>query len=930
MELFRLLGTIAVENSAANQAIDETTQKAHGSGQKIGNAFTSIGEKSLALGQKMTAISAGATGLLGVMVKSAADVKAMNAQFEQTFAGVEDKASTAMQRVADSSGIIETRLKGVGTKLYAFAKTTGMDTPQALSMMERSLQVAADSAAYYDRSLDETTESLQSFLKGNFENDAALGLSCTETTRNAAANKLYGKSYMELSEAQKQLTLLQMVEDANKLSGAMGQASREADGWENIVGNLKEALKQLAASIGETILPTVTTFAQKTTEMIQSFSKMSEGQKKVIVVLVTLAAAAAPVLTVFGKMMVTIGKVVSTTSRLNTAFLGCMAAVKNYKAATEGASLAAGVANGNLTRQQAIIGSIVPKMGNLASKIGTFTSNTIKSTAASIRDTAAKVVNAVATSRVGTAASSAAAKVLAFAAAHRVAILATLGLAAPIIALAAYMLTTGASADEVAAKITGFADKAASMITSFANAFPAMVEGITQAIISVINSISAQIPALVNAIVPAMTQVITTVIKVLPMLIPAMIAAGIQLFMALVDSLTSILPVLMDALVQALQAIIGILPTLIPALLQAAITLFMALVEAIPTIINALVQAIPQIISAIVGVLPTLIPALLQGAVQLFMAFVQALPQVITALVGAIPQVIDAVVGIMPTLMPALQQASVQLFMALVYALPQVATALVQAIPPIIQALWDGLVTGLQTIWEAVKTDALTAWKNIKTAAGTQWNSIKSKILQPIEAAKSNIRSKVSAIKSVFNFSSLVSRVRSQFTSVKEKMVAPIEAAREKLRAALNRIQSLFSSIKPKLNISVPDIHVSGGKAPWGIGGKGVKPSFSVSWHKLGAIFKQPTIFDTRLGLQGVGEAGAEAVAPIDTLKKYVSEAVAAGNAGQLGQDELLKEMIESNRRTNQLLDAILQMMANQKILWNDRELGRMVRQYAR
>nr|DAY68063.1 MAG TPA: minor tail protein [Caudoviricetes sp.] len=901
MELFRLLGTIAVENSAANQAIDETTQKAHGSGQKIGNAFTSIGEKSLALSQKMTAISAGATGLLGVMVKSAADVKAMNAQFEQTFAGVEGKASAAMQRVADSSGIIETRLKGVGTKLYAFAKTTGMDTPQALSMMERSLQVAADSAAYYDRSLDETTESLQSFLKGNFENDAALGLSCTETTRNAAANKLYGKSYMELSEAQKQLTLLQMVEDANKLSGAMGQAARESDGWENIVGNLKEALKQLAASIGETILPTVTTFAQKTTETIQSFSKMSEGQKKVIVTLVALAAAAAPVLTVFGKMMVTIGKVVSTTSRLNTAFLGCMAAVKNYKAATEGASLAAGVANGNLTRQQAIV-------GGLATKINTFTTSTLKSTAASIKDTAANIVNAVAKSRVGTAASSAAAKVLAFAAAHKVAIIATLGLAAPIIALAAYMLTTGASADEVAAKITGFAEKAASMITSFANAMPAVVDNLSGAFTSVLNS----------------------VVSVLPTVIPALVNAGIELFTSLVDSLTTIIPVLMDALLQALQTIIGILPTLIPALLQAAITLFMALVEAIPTIINALVQAIPQIITAIVGVLPTLIPALLQGAVQLFMAFVQALPQVITALVQAIPQIIDAVTGMLPTLMPALQQASVQLFMAMVYALPQIATAIVQAIPPIIQALWDGLVTGLQAIWEAVKTDALTAWKNMKTAAGTQWNSIKSKILQPIEAAKSNIRSKVSAIKSVFNFSSLVSRVRSQFTSAKEKMVAPIEAAREKLRAALNRIQSLFSSIKPKLNISVPDIHVSGGKAPWGIGGKGVKPSFSVSWHKLGAIFKQPTIFDTRLGLQGVGEAGAEAVAPIDTLKKYVSEAVAAGNAGQLGQDELLKEMIESNRRTNQLLDAILQMMANQKILWNDRELGRMVRQYAR
>lgn len=365
MELFRLLGTIAVENSAANKAIDETTTKAHGSGEKVANSFTKIGEKSIELGNKMKWVSAGAATLLGTMVKSAADVKAMNAQFEQTFAEVEDKASAAMQRVADSSGIIETRLKGVGTKLYAFAKTTGMDTPQALDMMERSLTVAADSAAYYDRSLDETTESLQSFLKGNFENDAALGLSCTETTRNAAANKLFGKSYMELSEAQKQLTLLQMVEDANKLSGAMGQAARESDGWENIVGNLQEALKQLAAAVGENILPAVTKFAQKATGMIQKFADMSDGQKKFISTLLLIAAAASPVLTIFGKFMTTTGKIISTTSKLNTVFLSSVAAVKNYTTATKGASLAAGVANGNLTKQQAIVGGLGTKFMNL-------------------------------------------------------------------------------------------------------------------------------------------------------------------------------------------------------------------------------------------------------------------------------------------------------------------------------------------------------------------------------------------------------------------------------------------------------------------------------------------------------------------------------------------------------------------------------------
>lgn len=210
-------------------------------------------------------------------IESAAEVNAANSQFEQTFGSMESQAKSAIQSVAKESGILETRLRGVGTSIYAFAKTTGMDSANALNMMQEALQVTADSAAYYDRSLEDTAESLKSFLKGNFENDAALGLSCTETTRNAAANKLYGKSFVELSESQKQLTLLEMVKDANKLSGALGQASRESDGWENVTGNLKESWNQLLAVIGKPILQVATNIVQKLSSAIAKLTEYTKG-----------------------------------------------------------------------------------------------------------------------------------------------------------------------------------------------------------------------------------------------------------------------------------------------------------------------------------------------------------------------------------------------------------------------------------------------------------------------------------------------------------------------------------------------------------------------------------------------------------------------------------------------------------------------------
>lgn len=240
----------------------------------VKNINSSVSQLSGKLGTLKTKIAA-AFSIAAIVtfgkkaLETAASVNAANSAMSQTFGKLEGAASAAITRVADESGILETRLKSIATGIYAFAKTSGMDSASALGMMKEALQVAADSAAYYDRSLEDTSETLKSFLKGNYANDAALGLSATEYTRNAAAMKLYGKSFQNLSEAQKQLTLLQMVKDANDLSGATGQAAREADGWENVIGNLKEAWKQLIAVIGQPVLKLAIPVVQSMTAALQ-------------------------------------------------------------------------------------------------------------------------------------------------------------------------------------------------------------------------------------------------------------------------------------------------------------------------------------------------------------------------------------------------------------------------------------------------------------------------------------------------------------------------------------------------------------------------------------------------------------------------------------------------------------------------------------
>lgn len=212
-------------------------------------------------------------------IEAAADVKAANAQFSQTFGDLEGRATSALDSISDKTGIAVTRLQGGYTALYAFTKSVGGDQETALNIAQRALTAAADSAAYYDRSMEDATETLQSFLKGNYENDAALGIAATETTRNAKANELYAKSFKDLTEAQKVDTLLAMVEAGNKASGALGQAAREADSWANVTGELSEAWRQLLAQLGGPILTGLTPVIQGITEGLQEMTRQSSWEQ---------------------------------------------------------------------------------------------------------------------------------------------------------------------------------------------------------------------------------------------------------------------------------------------------------------------------------------------------------------------------------------------------------------------------------------------------------------------------------------------------------------------------------------------------------------------------------------------------------------------------------------------------------------------------
>ncbi len=121
-------------------------------------------------------------------------------------------------------------------------------------------------------------------------------------------------------------------------------------------------------------------------------------------------------------------------------------------------------------------------------------------------------------------------------------------------------------------------------------------------------------------------------------------------------------------------------------------------------------------------------------------------------------------------------------------------------------------------------------------------------------------------------------------TSAQTAMQQLTQIVTDAASAAVNAIKSAFENMtitipKPK----IPNINVSTNTVPYGNGGSVSVPKFSVAWNALGGIFDRPTILNTSSGMQGVGEAGPEAILPLDTLwtkmKEILEEAISTDSA---------------------------------------------------
>lgn len=267
MELFKLLGTIMVDNSKANQSIDDTTDKAKESGEVIqdtadkaersgsrwGNALSKVGSAAVKCGQVVASgLAAGAAALGALTVKAlsaAGDLEQNMGGSEAVFKDHAKKMQDAAGEAYKNMGLSASDFLGTANKMGALFQGAGFGIEESATMSADAMQRAADVASIMGIDTASAMEAIAGAAKGNFTMMDNLGVAMNDTTLNAyAMSKGIDKTTQDMTNQEKIGLAMEMFME--KTAYAAGNYAKENETLAGSLGTAKAAMQNFLSGAG--------------------------------------------------------------------------------------------------------------------------------------------------------------------------------------------------------------------------------------------------------------------------------------------------------------------------------------------------------------------------------------------------------------------------------------------------------------------------------------------------------------------------------------------------------------------------------------------------------------------------------------------------------------------------------------------------------
>ena len=283
-------------------------------------------------------------------------------------------------------------------------------------------------------------------------------------------------------------------------------------------------------------------------------------------------------------------------------------------------------------------------------------------------------------------------------------------------------------------------------------------------------------------------------------------------------------------------------------------------VNLLTTIASGMTQGIPTFLGQALPMLTQFTESLRSNAGKLINAGLTLIQNIAQGLINSIPVLIAYVPTIITNLAGIINDNAPKILATGVTIITNLAIGLVRAIPLLIANL-PKIITAIVSVFTAFNWFSLG--KNIVTGIIKGVKNLPSLL-------KTAAKNAVNGFKGAFRGNGILSAVKGAFTKIPSAVKSIFTKAVSLVKSFPGRFKSAlkFSWSLPHLNL--PHLSVSGGKAPFGIGGKGSLPSFHISWYKK--AMESPYVFSDAT-LFGAGEAGDEMLYGRSRLMSDIREA---------------------------------------------------------
>lgn len=314
------------KSEEVNKTTSDTFKGLSDSLSATSEKFKAFGDKMSELGGKVRGVGIGLTAGLTTpivmagkkMFEAASDYQENLNKVDVAFKNNSKQVKTWANNATKQFGLSKNAALEMTSLFGDMGTSMGLSTGESAKMSTSLAGLAGDLSSFKNIPVEEAMTALNGVFTGETESLKRLGIVMTEANlAQYALAKGYGKSYDEMSQAEKVQLRYAYVTDMSK--NAVGDYERTSDGAANTMRTFKSSVENLATTLGQNLLPLITPIVKKMTKLVESFGKMDSDTQKKILAIAGAIAALGPTLIILGQSISAIGAIASVFGTIGEA-----------------------------------------------------------------------------------------------------------------------------------------------------------------------------------------------------------------------------------------------------------------------------------------------------------------------------------------------------------------------------------------------------------------------------------------------------------------------------------------------------------------------------------------------------------------------------------------------------------------------------------